>query len=245
MRLAAEDDTSTDPLSKRRLTGALSEPGRGERLRPLGPQSLVGPILTSDLRNGLHRQNLYGDKTPIAALRAQFFNCRQGHTQSIRSFALQLRELFVRLRNRDDHGLGNEDALMWDQFLLGLRDGPMRQCLKTQLRRDPALTYEAIWREALTLELDQQEADEQSIGVAVATSSACAPTPSSATDWKRELHTEIMKDVKAQMAELSRTLLEELRWRRSSSPPPPGEGQFGRHTRAPCPQAHHLQVPVG
>ncbi|KAL2086283.1 hypothetical protein ACEWY4_017342 [Coilia grayii] len=141
--------------------------------------------------------------------------------QSIRSFALQLRELFVRLRNRDDHGLGNEDALMRDQFLLGLRDSPIRQCLKTQLRRDPALTYEAIRREALALELDQQEADEQSIGVAAATSSACAPTTSSATDWKRELHIEIMKDVKAQMAELSRTLLEELRWSRSGNPPPP------------------------
>ncbi|XP_062386073.1 uncharacterized protein LOC134073108 [Sardina pilchardus] len=153
-------------------------------------------------------KDLYGDKTPAAALRAQFFNCRQGPTQSIRSFALQLRELFVRLKNRDNHGLGDEDALMRDQFLLGLRDGPIRQCLKTQLRRDANLTYEAIRKEALALELDQQETNEQPVSVAA--SSASAPAPPSTTDWKRELHAEIMKDVKEQMAELSRTLLEDL-----------------------------------
>lgn len=164
-------------------------------------------------------QDLYGDKTPVAALRAQFFNCRQGPTQSIRSFALQLRELFVRLKNRDNHGLGDEDTLMRDQFLLGLRDGPIRQCLKTQLRRDTDLTYEAIRREALALELDQQGNDEPPVGVAA--SSACAPIPPSAADWKRELQAEIMKEVKEQMAQLSKTLLEELHRSRPNSPPPP------------------------
>lgn len=163
-------------------------------------------------------KDLYGDKTPVAALRAQFFNCRQGPTQSIRSFALQLRELLVRLKNRDNHGLGDEDALMRDQFLLGLREGPIRQCLKTQLRRDARLTYEAIRKEALALELDQQETNEQPVNVAA--SSACAPVQPPTTDWKRELQAEIMKDVKQQMAELSKTLLEELRRSRPISPPP-------------------------
>lgn len=80
-------------------------------------------------------KELYEDKTPIAALRAQFFNCRQGPKQSIRSFSLQLRELLVHLKSREDHGLGNEDTLLRDQFLQGLRDGPIRQCLKSQLHR--------------------------------------------------------------------------------------------------------------
>lgn len=162
-------------------------------------------------------KDLYGDKTPVAALRAQFFNCRQGPTQSIRSFALQLRELFVRLKNREHHGLGEEDVLMRDQFLLGLRDGPIRQCLKSQLRRDVNLTYEAIRKEALALELDQQETEAQPVSVAA--SSTCPPTPS-ATDWKRELHAEIMKDVKAHMAELSKTILEEMRKNSPNNPPP-------------------------
>ncbi|KAL2096401.1 hypothetical protein ACEWY4_008549 [Coilia grayii] len=140
--------------------------------------------------------------------------------------------------------LGSLEGEAKREFLLGLRDGPICQCLKTQLCRDPALTYKAIRREALALELDQQEADEESIGMAAATSSACAPTPSSATDWKRELHTEIMKDVKAQMAELSKTLLEELRRSHSSSPPPPrgranSEGTRGH--RAPRPTTSRFQ----
>lgn len=38
---------------------------------------------------------LYGDNTPTASLRAQYFNCRQGAKQSLRSFSLQIRKLFI------------------------------------------------------------------------------------------------------------------------------------------------------
>ncbi|KAG5275598.1 hypothetical protein AALO_G00122180 [Alosa alosa] len=68
----------------------------------------------------------------------------QGPKQSIRAFALQLRGLLTCLKNRGDHGLGEEDSLMRDQFLLGLRDGPIRQCLKSQLRCTATLTYEDL-----------------------------------------------------------------------------------------------------
>lgn len=69
---------------------------------------------------------LYEDNTPVAALRAQFFNCKQGPGQSLRAFSLQIRELFNRLKRRRDHGLGEGDALLRHQFLLGLQDGPIR-----------------------------------------------------------------------------------------------------------------------
>ncbi len=72
----------------------------------------------------------YGDATPVAVLRTQFFNCKQ----TLRAFALRLREQFTRLKRRRDHGLGGEETLLGDQFLLGLREGPVRQSLRVQLR---------------------------------------------------------------------------------------------------------------
>ncbi len=61
----------------------------------------------------------YGDATPVAVLRTQFFNCKQGPRQTLRAFALRLREQFTRLKRRRDHGLGGEETLLRDQFLLG------------------------------------------------------------------------------------------------------------------------------
>lgn len=160
---------------------------------------------------------LYGDATLVAALSAQFFNCRQGPGKILHSFSLRLREQFTRLKGRRDHGLGDEDTLLRDQFLMGLQDGPIRQSLRLQLCRDPTLSFDDLRQEALALELDHTEASNPP--TCLAASGACAPASSSAIDLKRELRAEIMKDVKEQMADISKTLLEELRRGRPSGMP--------------------------
>lgn len=170
-------------------------------------------------------KGLYGDSTPVAVVRAQFFNCRQGPKQSIRAFSLQLREIFSRLKRRGGAELGDADALMRDQFLMGLRDGPIRQTLKAQSRRDPALTFEAARQEALALEDDRGGEDDVPSCMGVRNSEAAAATPltmptAPTVDWKHELRAEIMKDVKEQMAEMSKAILEELRAVRSMAPQP-------------------------
>lgn len=169
-------------------------------------------------------KGLYRDTTPVAALRTQFFNCRQGPKQSIRAFSLQLRESFARLQRRGGAELGDGDALMRDQFLMGLRDGPIRQILKAQSRRDPALTFEAVRKEALALEDDRCDEDDMTSCLAVRNSETAAAAPPITTpsnDWKQELRAEIMKDVKEQMAEMSKAILEEMRAGRSMTPQPP------------------------
>ncbi|KAG1926021.1 interleukin-1 receptor accessory protein-like 1-A [Pimephales promelas] len=45
----------------------------------------------------------------------------------------------------------------------------------------------------------------------MAASSACAPIPSETTDWKQKLREELLSEVKGQMVELSKSLVEELR----------------------------------
>lgn len=79
---------------------------------------------------------LYGDNTHVSTLRTQFFKCRQEPQQSLRSFSLRLRELFFRLKQRDDTALGGGDVLLWEQFIMGLREGPIRQ----ELRQTPCST---------------------------------------------------------------------------------------------------------
>ena len=174
---------------------------------------------------------LYGDATPVAALRAQFFNFRQGPRQTLRSYSLRLREQFARLKGRPDHGLGDGDSLLRDQFVLGLREGPVRRSIRLQLHRDPALSFEDLKQEALALEMDQGETADPPVCTAV--SSACALTPPTPVDWKQELRTELLEDVKGQMVELSKTLLEELRWGQRSSMPTTREWSYSDGSREP------------
>lgn len=176
---------------------------------------------------------LYGDNTPVAALRAKFFNCRQSANQSLHSFSLQVRELFVRLKKRDSTGLGAEDLLMRDQFVMGLRDGPIRQNLRQQIRQNPDLPFDAIRKEAIALEQDQADTIEQPACMAASAVGASASGPTN--EWKQELRAEIMQEVKNQMAELSKTLLDELRKGQSVRAPLLRERSYseGARERAP------------
>lgn len=160
----------------------------------------------------------YGDATPAAVLRTQFFNCKQGPRQTIRAFALQLREQLFRLKKRQDHGLGEGETLLKDQFLLGLRDGPIRQSLRIQLRRNPTLTFEELRQEALALEQDHVDTSDPSH--CMATNAASSPLPLVPSDWKQALREELRRDVRDQMTELIKTFLEELR-REHFRPLPP------------------------
>lgn len=169
---------------------------------------------------------LYGDTTPVAVLRAQFFNFRQGPRQDLRAYSLRLRELYTRLKERADHGLGEENTLLRDQFLLGLRDGPIRQSLRLQLRQDPTLAFEALRREALAQEADRAETPDPP--ACMAASGICPPT---VVDWKQELRAELMKDVKEQMAELSKALIGELRRGRPSGVPLLRERSYSEGSR--------------
>ena len=65
----------------------------------------------------------------------------------------------------------------------------------------------------------------------MAVSGASAPAPPAGTDWKRELQADIMKDVTEQMAEMSKSLLEELRKNRPDRLPPPRGRSYSEGAR--------------
>uniref|UniRef100_A0AAV2MFS4 Uncharacterized protein n=1 Tax=Knipowitschia caucasica TaxID=637954 RepID=A0AAV2MFS4_KNICA len=52
-------------------------------------------------------------------------------------------------------GLGQGDLVLQDQFILGLKEGPVRQELRRQVRKAPQLTFDEVKMEALALEDEQ------------------------------------------------------------------------------------------
>ena len=192
---------------------------------------------------------LYGDNTHASTLRAQFFNCRQEPNQSLRSFSLRLRELFSRLKQKDETGLEQGDVLLRDQFIMGLKEGPIRQELRRQVRKTPRVTFDEVKMEALALEEEQEEQWIPSGCLAVSRPTLGGPKP--VTDWKQELRTEIMNEVKEQMTAMTKTILDELRDsnRMSRVEPRPhaasGGTNRGHRPRAPYNNAKYKWDPQG
>lgn len=153
---------------------------------------------------------LYGDSTHASVLRAQFFKCRQEPNQSLRSFSLHLRELFPWLKHKDGTGHERGDVLLRDQFIMGLREGPVKQELRRQVRKQPALSFDEVKFEALALEGEQDE--NWSAGHSCLALSRPNSSPqNSATDWKQEFRREILKKVNEQLAATAKVLVNELR----------------------------------
>lgn len=155
-------------------------------------------------------KELYGDRAPIAALRTQFFNCKQESNEPLRAFSLRLRELFSRLRCRDPTGLEQADLLLRDQFIMGLQEGVLRQELRRQVRRDERMSFDEVKREALFHESEQE--GERWIPPACLAVEKPSPTrPPAQFDWKQEFKRELLQEVQGQISELTQTLLSELR----------------------------------
>ena len=77
-------------------------------------------------------EELYGDQASASVLRAQFFNITQEPQEDIDSFALWIQEHFARLKRRDARGLRDEDVLLRDVLIDGLRDPAMRVSLEVK-----------------------------------------------------------------------------------------------------------------
>ncbi|KAL7837443.1 hypothetical protein SRHO_G00271540 [Serrasalmus rhombeus] len=109
------------------------------------------------------------------------------------------------------------------QFLMGFLDGDARREvlaleeedrdtpkkeLRKQVRRTPTLTFEVVKTEALALEQECQEHWEPS---ACMSANVGSQSSQPVSDWKVEFCNEIMREVKEQMSQLSKTLIDEFR----------------------------------
>lgn len=197
----------------------------GDARREIMTRSATDRDTATKIFNAL--SELYGCTVSAAALRTQFFNCRQEVGQSLKSFSLRLRELFSRLKEKNAIGLREGDIVLRDQFIMGLKDEHVRRELRQQVRRNPELAFEDVWKESLALEEEQNEVWPTSACLAVSRPPDC----SAVNDWKQAFKAEVLKEVKEQMTEMTKTLLEEIR---NERPPllrgPPRERSYSDST---------------
>lgn len=202
----------------------------------------------------VYLDSLYGDQTPVPILRSKFFSCSQNVDEPVQSFILRLRELYSRLNRQDPDNAPSEAALR-DQLLLGLSDGPLAQALKVYARRNPDLEFSDLREEALQLDSEYGH-QRPEVTCSLVNKQYHSPKPPQDTNWKEQLKSEIMDDVKAQMKGLTQDIVAELKpllqqsspqpssphptWNRRYSPRPSDRDEQGRPICHRCRKAGHI-----
>lgn len=210
------------------VLGALA----GEAKRQVGVLDVVEKDKVEKIFSFL--DTLYGHKTPTPVLRSQFFSCTQKAGENVSSFILRLREFYGRLRRRDPDAAPS-DAVLREQFLLGLCDSPFGQAIRVYARRHPDEDFAAIRQEALLLDSEHGGMTSPEVSCH-AVNRTPVSQPLQEVDRNATLKREIMDDVKAQMQGLTQEIMKELRpllqpaLTHTPSPPPPHDRQGRRHT---------------
>ena len=156
-----------------------------------------------------HLDTLYGENTSVAVLKSSFFSCVQKPNESIKTFTLSLRDLYCKLQRRSPDDAPSERDLQ-DQMLLGLREGPLSQTLRTYVRRNPDLDFAAVHNEALLLEEEQRGQGGFDTACSAAVGESRQYTPPTPT-WREALKQEILKEVTDQMKGLAQEIRNEIK----------------------------------
>ena len=226
---------STQDVNMARKVNILTKTLTGEARRQVR-------VLDEDQRDTVekilkHLDGLYKETVPGSKVRVQFYSCTQRPEESVNSYILRLRELFCRLR-RGDPDTAPSDAILREQFLMGLSEGPLSQALRVYARRHPDEDFSALREEALLLDAEHGGVRTTEIAChAINPASVSKPQTASwreemkqelRQELKQELKQEMMDDVKAQMQGFTREIMNEIRPHLSSaaaarprSPPPP------------------------
>lgn len=190
-------------------------------------------------------QKLYAAPATKAQLRAGFFNCKQRLEESVSGFILRLREVFFRWQEQDREGTEEDQDLLLDQLMVGLRPGPVKQELSRQLRRNQRLTFTDACKEAQALEQELQDGEP-----AILSQRVTMPTRSTTavdmeelkgqirTELQVELMGEMRKEIMEQVKALSANLLGELRTQSSfrGISPAPRAPRMSSHGTEQAPQ---------
>lgn len=158
----------------------------------------------------VHLDSVYKETIPVSKVRSQFYSCTQRPGESINAFILRLRELYCGLR-RYDAATAPSEAVLKDQFLMGLAEGPLGQALRIYARRHPDEDFAALRQEALTLDTEHGGTPATEISCHAITNPVTVPVPPQSSAWREELKREIMEDVKMQMQGMTKELLNELK----------------------------------
>ncbi|XP_043983725.1 uncharacterized protein LOC122837437 [Gambusia affinis] len=97
----------------------------------------------------------FGDKRSASQLLQNFYNCKQKEGEDIRDFSYSLSQAFSFVRNQHPNSVANENTVLRDQFIEGIRDLSLRRELRKYVRGKPASTFIEVREEAYLWSLDQ------------------------------------------------------------------------------------------
>ncbi|KAM9699214.1 uncharacterized protein ACNS7B_003097 [Menidia menidia] len=97
----------------------------------------------------------FGDKRSASQLLQDFYNCKQKEGEDIRDFSYSLSQAFSFIRNQHPNSVANENTVLRDQFIEGIRDLSLRRELRKYVRGKPASTFIEVREEAYLWSLDQ------------------------------------------------------------------------------------------
>ncbi|XP_075048071.1 uncharacterized protein LOC142108340 [Mixophyes fleayi] len=149
--------------------------------------------------------DIYGDPSSAMTLRRRFFTRFQQEDETILQFAIALQEVLVKLRKKDEEGLGHPDQLLRDQFITGLRNVQLQKDLWDRVRIVKEMSFHQAQTDAIALDMDE------SFGSTAVTSQRVhAPTqaPVQAVSFKgciRDL-TDMIRQMREEMGQLNKEI---------------------------------------
>ena len=161
-------------------------------------------------------ESLYGENTPIAELRKNFYSREQYDRETIPQFAVALQEIWCRLEEKmapTGTGVANPDQLIRDQFLAGVWSPSLKRALKDRVRADGTVKFAVILQEAI--EREQEESDHeragarsqvtrtQGAGWPVGRDEATAPCPATVSTVETPSMEKVVRDLAEMVASLS------------------------------------------
>lgn len=153
-------------------------------------------------------KGIYGDTTPLANLRSQFFTRKQRTDENVRQFALGLQELSNRLTVRGDSTTSGN--VLRDQFISGLLDNALRRELRNMVRTTSTLTFAEIKREAI-VRIDDLDNPPQAMASAVRVTQD--KTPMDVKQLAKEIKEEVLTELKSDMKDMLSEMMREMRER--------------------------------
>lgn len=94
-------------------------------------------------------EEVYGDKVPVGTRLREFYDRKQMAGEKIRAFAYDLQEKIRKLKRRDPDRFPDPDAVLKEQFVLGLHDDSLRREMKRHAKTGPPSTFSALMQAAI------------------------------------------------------------------------------------------------
>lgn len=97
----------------------------------------------------------FGERRSGTQLLQMFFNCRQFEGEDLRNYSHALSRLLSSVVKQSPDCLANEQGILRDQFVEGVRDAALRRELRKLIREKPHLTLFEIRNEAILWSMEE------------------------------------------------------------------------------------------